>query len=111
MLTPALSHHTASSATVRGIIFNLQTNGPPGFLRPYTTDDNRKANLSFFYPDHRGETIMLAVEAAGFKVEKEIDLAIWTLPVGMGRGTGPNTASSDPVGKSVAAYVPRTRSA
>jgi len=50
--------------TVRETLFQLKTNGPPGFLRPYTTDDNRKANISFFYPDHRGDTIMLAVEAA-----------------------------------------------
>jgi predicted RND superfamily exporter protein len=50
--------------TVRETLFQLKTNGPPGFLRPYTTDDNRKANISFFYPDHRGETIALAVEAA-----------------------------------------------
>ena len=28
------------------------------------TDDNRKANMSFFYPDHKGETIRKAVEAA-----------------------------------------------
>jgi predicted RND superfamily exporter protein len=50
--------------TVRETLFQLKTNGPPGFLRPYTTDDNRKANISFYYPDHRGETIMLAVKAA-----------------------------------------------
>jgi hypothetical protein len=50
--------------TVRETLFQLKTNGPPGFLRPYTTDDNPKANISFYYPDHRGETIMLAVEAA-----------------------------------------------
>jgi len=50
--------------TVRETLFQLKTNGPPGFLRPYTTDDNRKANISFFYPDHRGDTIMLAVEAS-----------------------------------------------
>ncbi len=50
--------------TVRNVLFQLKTNGPPGFLRPYTTDDNRDANLSFYYPDHRGETIALAVEAS-----------------------------------------------
>jgi len=50
--------------TVRETLFQLKTNGPPGFLRPYTTDDNRKANISFYYPDHRGETIALAVAAA-----------------------------------------------
>lgn len=50
--------------TVRGIIFQLQTNGPPGFLRPFMTDDGKDANISFVYPDHKGETISLAVAAA-----------------------------------------------
>jgi len=50
--------------TVRNVLFQLKTNGPPGFLRPFTTDDNRKANISFFYPDHKGDTISLAVKAA-----------------------------------------------
>lgn len=53
-----------SPATVRNVLFQLKTNGPPGFLRPYTTDDNRKANINFFYPDHKGDTIALAVAAA-----------------------------------------------
>ncbi len=52
------------AGTVRNVLFQLKTNGPPGFLRPYTTDDNRHANIAFYYPDHRGETIMVAVEAA-----------------------------------------------
>ncbi len=51
-------------ATVRQIIFQLQTNGPPGFLRPYMTDDGKDANISFFYPDHKGETILRVVHAA-----------------------------------------------
>ncbi len=51
-------------ATVRGIIFQLQTNGPPGFLRPFMTDDGKDANISFFYPDHKGETIRRAVVTA-----------------------------------------------
>lgn len=50
--------------TVRNVLFQLKTNGPPGFLRPFATDDNRKANISFFYPDHKGDTISLAVAAA-----------------------------------------------
>ena len=50
--------------TVRNVLFQLKTNGPPGFLRPYTTDDNRHANIAFYYPDHKGHTIALAVEAA-----------------------------------------------
>lgn len=50
--------------TVRNVLFQLRTNGPPGFLRPYTTDDHRRANIAFFYPDHKGDTITLAVKAA-----------------------------------------------
>jgi predicted RND superfamily exporter protein len=52
------------AATVRGIIFQLQTNGPPGFLRPFMTDDGKDANISFIYPDHKGETINRAVVTA-----------------------------------------------
>ena len=33
------------SATVRNTIFNLQTNGPPGFLRPFMTDDGKDTNI------------------------------------------------------------------
>ena len=51
-------------ATVRQIIFQLQTNGPPGFLRPYMTDEGKDANMSFFYPDHKGETIVRVVHFA-----------------------------------------------
>lgn len=50
--------------TVRTVIFQLKTNGPPGFLRPYMTDDSRDANIAFYYPDHKGETIMRAVLAS-----------------------------------------------
>src|SRR5262245_5910929 len=50
--------------SVRTMIFQLQTNGPPGFLRPFMTDNGRDANIQFFYPDHKGETIIHAVEAA-----------------------------------------------
>ncbi len=50
--------------TVRTVIFQLRTNGAPGFLRPFMTDDSRDANVSFFYPDHKGETIHKAVLAA-----------------------------------------------
>jgi len=57
------------SATVRNIIFNLQTNGPPGFLRPYMTDEGKDANISFFYPDHKGDTIRQAVAAAEYFIE------------------------------------------
>jgi predicted RND superfamily exporter protein len=50
--------------TVRNVLFQLRTNGPPGFLRPFTTDDHRRANISYYYPDRMGETIALAVKAA-----------------------------------------------
>jgi predicted RND superfamily exporter protein len=50
--------------TVRTVIFQLRTNGAPGFLRPFMTDDSRDANVSFFYPDHKGETITKAVYAS-----------------------------------------------
>jgi predicted RND superfamily exporter protein len=50
--------------TVRAAIFQLQQNGPPGAMRPFMTDDGRKANMSFFYPDHKGETILYATHYA-----------------------------------------------
>jgi predicted RND superfamily exporter protein len=54
----------AHPGTVRTVIFQLRTNGAPGFLRPFMTDDSRDANVAFFYPDHKGETISKAVLAA-----------------------------------------------
>jgi predicted RND superfamily exporter protein len=54
----------AHPGTVRSAIFQLQQNGPPGAMRPFMTDDGRKANISFFYPDHQGETILLATHYA-----------------------------------------------
>jgi hypothetical protein len=58
------------AASVRGIIFQLQTNGPPGFLRPFMTDDGKDANIAFFYPDHKGDTIRKAVVAADHFIEE-----------------------------------------
>jgi predicted RND superfamily exporter protein len=56
-----------TDGTVRAAIFQLQQNGPPGAMRPFMTDDGRKANISFFYPDHKGETILYATHfAEGF---------------------------------------------
>ncbi len=46
--------------TVRSTIFQLRQNGPPGFMRPFMTDDGRKATIAFYYPDHKGETIAFA---------------------------------------------------
>ena len=50
--------------TVRAMIFQLQQNGAPGFMRPFMTDDGRKANIAFFYPDHKGDTIVYATHYA-----------------------------------------------
>jgi len=68
------------SGTVRAMIFQLQQNGAPGFLRPYMTDDGRKANVRFFYPDHTGDTIIRAVHYSQDFIEAnplgEIDIRL-----------------------------------
>ncbi|MCU0668346.1 MAG: MMPL family transporter [Myxococcota bacterium] len=56
--------------TVRTVIFQLRTNGAPGFLRPFMTDDSRDANVAFYYPDHKGETITQAVRAADYFIKQ-----------------------------------------
>lgn len=56
--------------TVRTVIFQLRTNGAPGFLRPFMTDDSRDANVAFYYPDHKGETINTAVVAANYFIKE-----------------------------------------
>jgi predicted RND superfamily exporter protein len=56
--------------TLRAAIFQLQTNGPPGFLRPFLTDNGRDANIRFFYPDHKGDTIVEVVTASKYFIEK-----------------------------------------
>ena len=61
---------SGDQATVRQLIFQLQQNGPPGFLRPFMTDEGKDANIQFFYPDHRGETILRAVHAAETYIEE-----------------------------------------
>lgn len=53
-----------SPGTLRAAIFQIKTNSPPGFMSPYLSGDNRHSNIRFFYPDHKGETIALAVKAA-----------------------------------------------
>ncbi len=58
------------TGTVRSMIFQLRTNGPPGFLRPYMTEDGRDANIQFYYPDHKGDTILRSVLAAESFIEK-----------------------------------------
>lgn len=56
--------------TVRTVIFQLRTNGAPGFLRPFMTDDSRDANVTFFYPDHKGPTILRAVAASNYFIRE-----------------------------------------
>ena len=51
-------------ATVRQQIYQLRTNGAPGALRPFITEDGKDANVAFLYRDHKGETIRRAVLAA-----------------------------------------------
>jgi len=56
--------------TVRAAIFQLQQNGPPGAMRPFLTDDGREANISFYYPDHQGETILRTTHFAEEFIER-----------------------------------------
>jgi predicted RND superfamily exporter protein len=56
--------------TVRAAIFQLQQNGPPGAMRPFLTDDGREANIAFFYPDHKGETIVRTTHFAEEFIER-----------------------------------------
>ncbi len=81
-------------ATVRSAIFQLQTNGPPGFLRPFLTDDGRDAAINFFYPDHKGETITRAVLAAETFIEAN---PIGEISVRLDRDqAAPDTSALDP---------------
>jgi predicted RND superfamily exporter protein len=56
--------------TVRTVIFQLRTNGAPGFLRPFMTDDSRDANVAFYYPDHKGDTIRNVVQASDYFIKE-----------------------------------------
>jgi uncharacterized protein len=51
-------------ATIRQQIFQLRTNGAPGALKPFMTDDGKDAVINFFYRDHKGETILKTIHAA-----------------------------------------------
>jgi predicted RND superfamily exporter protein len=48
----------------RGLVFQLRTNSPPGTMSPFMTADGRAATVMIFYPDHKGETIHTAIDAA-----------------------------------------------
>jgi predicted RND superfamily exporter protein len=53
-----------SASTIASVVFQLQRAGAPGALRPFLTDEAEDANVKFFYPDHKGPTIMRAVHFA-----------------------------------------------
>lgn len=53
-----------SASSIGGIIFNLRNNSTPGALRPFLTSDSEDAQVTFFFRDHRGETIAKAVHWA-----------------------------------------------
>ncbi len=61
---PKWSFISNDQATVRQAIYQLRTNGAPGALRPFITEDGKDANVSFLYRDHKGETIRKAVISA-----------------------------------------------
>jgi predicted RND superfamily exporter protein len=51
-------------AVVRQQIYQMRTNGAPGAMDPFLTPDGKDSNISFFYRDHKGETIRRTVIAA-----------------------------------------------
>jgi acyl carrier protein len=53
-----------SPQTVGSIIFQLMRSGTPGALRPFITDEREDSNVTFFFPDHRGRTIVRATHFA-----------------------------------------------
>jgi hypothetical protein len=53
-----------SAAAVSRVIFQLMQSSTPGALRPFLTDEQEDANITFFFGDHRGDTIRKAVHYA-----------------------------------------------
>ena len=53
-----------SEGAVRGILFQIRLNSPPGALGPLLTNDGRASSVIAFYPDHKGETIERAIDVA-----------------------------------------------
>ena len=51
-------------AIIRQQIFQMRTNGAPGAMKPFMTDDGKDSVINFFYRDHKGETIIKTVHAA-----------------------------------------------
>jgi len=61
---PKWEYVPRDTGTVRALIFQLRQDGPPGALRPFLSDDGRRAQVSLYYPDHRRATVDAAVDAA-----------------------------------------------
>lgn len=61
---PKWSFVSDDQAVVRQQIYQMRTNGAPGAMDPYLTPEGKDSNISFFYRDHKGETIRRTVIAA-----------------------------------------------
>ena len=61
---PKWSFVSDDQAVVRQQIYQMRTNGAPGAMDPYLTPEGKDSNISFFYRDHKGETIRRTVTAA-----------------------------------------------
>jgi hypothetical protein len=53
-----------SAGAIARVVFQLQQSSTPGALRPYLTDEQEDANITFYFGDHRGDTIRKAVHFA-----------------------------------------------
>jgi predicted RND superfamily exporter protein len=53
-----------TASAIARIVFQLMRSSTPGALRPFLTDEQEDANVTFFFPDHKGETIRRAVHYA-----------------------------------------------
>ncbi|MCS5637641.1 MAG: MMPL family transporter [Myxococcota bacterium] len=61
---PKWSFVSDDQAVVRQQIYQMRTNGAPGAMDPFLTPEGKDSNISFFYRDHKGETIRRTVIAA-----------------------------------------------
>jgi predicted RND superfamily exporter protein len=59
-----------SPQTVGATIFQLMQSGTPGALRPFITDEREDSNITIFFPDHRGRTIVRATHFAEKFIEE-----------------------------------------
>ncbi len=53
-----------SAGAIARVVFQLQQSSTPGALRAYLTDEQDDANITFYFGDHRGDTIRKAVHFA-----------------------------------------------